>query len=560
MGFLSSLLEILGLGIGIPLGLLVGFYYFIYSKPKEVEDPVIKPLHELDKTALQDLLPEIPLWVKNPNYHTVDWMNKFISDLWPYLDKEITGMIRSTAEPIFAEYIGKFKIKSIAFERLSMGTVPPVLNGLKVYETNERELIMEPSVKWAGNPNIVVVIKILSIPITLQLEDLQIFLAPRITLTPLVPAFPCFANIVVSLMEKPHVDFGMRILGGDIMSIPGLYHFVQETIKKQVADLYLWPQTLEIPILDVSTVAVKKPVGILHVNVVQAVKLLKKDILGSSDPYVKLSLTADGLPAKKTSIKKKNLNPEWNEKFKLIVKDPNSQFLQLQVFDWDKVGAHDRIGRQLVPLKTLTPFEMKEFKLDLLRDSSKDTTCFQSKKQRGQLVVELKFVPFKEERGRFSGPLDFSEPKENGTTNENGINEVSLSSDDGSNGSTLGGAGLLSVTIQGAEDVEGKCHNNPYAMILFRGETKKTTMIRKTRDPRWDEEFQFMLEEPPLHEIIHIEVLSKRTGIGFRFKESLGYVEITLADVVHNGRINQKYHLIDSKNGVIHVEISWKTI
>ncbi|XP_061999818.1 synaptotagmin-3-like isoform X1 [Rosa rugosa] len=560
MGFLSSLLEILGLGIGIPLGLLVGFYYFIYSKPKEVEDPVIKPLHELDKTALQDLLPEIPLWVKNPNYHTVDWMNKFISDLWPYLDKEITGMIRSTAEPIFAEYIGKFKIKAIAFERLSMGTVPPVLNGLKVYETNEKELIMEPSVKWAGNPNIVVVIKILSIPITLQLEDLQIFLAPRITLTPLVPAFPCFANIVVSLMEKPHVDFGMSILGGDIMSIPGLYHFVQETIKKQVADLYLWPQTLEIPILDVSTVAVKKPVGILHVNVVQAVKLLKKDILGSSDPYVKLSLIADGLPAKKTSIKKKNLNPEWNEKFKLIVKDPNSQFLQLQVFDWDKVGAHDRIGRQLVPLKTLTPFEMKEFKLDLLRDSSKDTTCFQSKKQRGQLVVELKFVPFKEERGRFSGPLDFCEPKENGTTNENGINEVSLSSDDGSNGSTLGGAGLLSVTIQGAEDVEGKCHNNPYAMILYRGEMKKTTMIRKTRDPRWDEEFQFMLEEPPLHDIIHIEVLSKRTGIGFRFKESLGYVEITLADVVHNGRINQKYHLIDSKNGVIHVEISWKTI
>ncbi|XP_061999820.1 synaptotagmin-3-like isoform X3 [Rosa rugosa] len=355
-------------------------------------------------------------------------------------------------------------------------------------------------------------------------------------------------------------DFGMSILGGDIMSIPGLYHFVQETIKKQVADLYLWPQTLEIPILDVSTVAVKKPVGILHVNVVQAVKLLKKDILGSSDPYVKLSLIADGLPAKKTSIKKKNLNPEWNEKFKLIVKDPNSQFLQLQVFDWDKVGAHDRIGRQLVPLKTLTPFEMKEFKLDLLRDSSKDTTCFQSKKQRGQLVVELKFVPFKEERGRFSGPLDFCEPKENGTTNENGINEVSLSSDDGSNGSTLGGAGLLSVTIQGAEDVEGKCHNNPYAMILYRGEMKKTTMIRKTRDPRWDEEFQFMLEEPPLHDIIHIEVLSKRTGIGFRFKESLGYVEITLADVVHNGRINQKYHLIDSKNGVIHVEISWKTI
>lgn len=32
--------------------------------------------------------------------------------------------------------------------------------------------------------------------------DLQVFAAPRITLKPLVPSFPCFANISVSLMDK----------------------------------------------------------------------------------------------------------------------------------------------------------------------------------------------------------------------------------------------------------------------------------------------------------------------------------------------------------------------
>lgn len=35
-----------------------------------------------------------------------------------------------------------------------------------------------------------------------QLVDLQIFTAPRVALKPLVPAFPCFSNIVVSLLEK----------------------------------------------------------------------------------------------------------------------------------------------------------------------------------------------------------------------------------------------------------------------------------------------------------------------------------------------------------------------
>jgi len=35
-----------------------------------------------------------------------------------------------------------------------------------------------------------------------QIVDLQVFALPRITLKPLVPTFPCFAKILVSLMEK----------------------------------------------------------------------------------------------------------------------------------------------------------------------------------------------------------------------------------------------------------------------------------------------------------------------------------------------------------------------
>lgn len=81
----------------------------------------------------------------------------------------------------------------------------------------------------------------------------------------------------------------------------------------------------------------KKPVGILNVKVVRAIKLKKMDLLGTSDPYVQLSLSGDRLQANKTSIKMKNLNPEWNEDFKLTVKDPHSQVLQLHVYDWEKV-------------------------------------------------------------------------------------------------------------------------------------------------------------------------------------------------------------------------------
>ncbi|KAL1553218.1 synaptotagmin-3-like [Salvia divinorum] len=545
MGLLSSLLGVIGFGIGLPIGLFIGFYLFVYSESEDVEDMESQPLCELDPGALEDLMPEIPLWVKSPDYDRVDWLNKFISCMWPFMEKAICNSIKSTAEPIFAEYVGQFKIEAIEFKNLSLGNLPPTVHGLKVAETNERELVMEPAIRWAGNPNIIVAVTISSVKVTIQLVDLQVFAMPRVTLKPLVPTIPCFANIVVSLLEKPHIDFGVKVLGGDVMSIPGLYRYVQERIKKEVASLYLWPKSLEIPMLDASTVAVKKPVGILHVRVIRATKLLKMDLLGLSDPYVKLNLSGEKHPSKKTTVKKKTLNPEWNEEFKLSVKDPQSQMLHINVYDWDKVGSHDRLGSQVFPLKTLVANEVKEVTLDLLKDTSISDA---NKKQRGQLVLELTYALFREDNDSFSGSL-------NGYSRKDRVMDRAMS-----NTSTTGAPGLLLVNVQGAQDVEGSRHNNPYVLIIFRGETKKSKMLRKTRNPMWNEEFQFLLEEPPLQDKIHVEVMSKRTSFSFYSKESLGHVDINLADVVHNGRINQQYHLIDSRNGVIHIELRWKTI
>jgi Ca2+-dependent lipid-binding protein len=70
---------------------------------------------------------------------------------------------------------------------------------------------------------------------------------------------------------------------------------------------------------------------------------MKKDLMGKSDPYVKVKLTEKKLPSKKTSVKRSNLNPEWNEEFKLVVKDPESQALELTVFDWEQVMANASI-------------------------------------------------------------------------------------------------------------------------------------------------------------------------------------------------------------------------
>ncbi|GAU12262.1 hypothetical protein TSUD_02290 [Trifolium subterraneum] len=504
MGILSTITGFLGLGIGTSLGLVIGYYLFIYFQSTDVK---------------------------------LDWLNKFVESMWPYLNKAICKTARTIAKPIIAEQIPKYKIDSVEFEELNLGSLPPTFQGMKVYSTDEKELIMELSVKWAGNPNIIVAVKAFGLRATVQVVDLQVFASPRITLKPLVPSFPCFANIYVSLMEKPHVDFGLKLLGADAMAIPGLYRIVQEIIKEQVAKMYLWPKALEVQIMDPSK-AMKAPVGILHVKVVRALKLKKKDIMGGADPYVKLKLKDDKLGSKKTTVKYKNLNPEWNEEFNVVIKDPESQALMLNVYDWEQIGKHDKMGMNVIPLKDLTPNEPKELTLKLLKTLEPDNP--ENEKPRGELVVEVMYKPFTEDEL----------PK-----NPEDTNGVAKAPE-----GTPATGGLLVIIIHEAEEVEGKHHTNPYARLIFKGEEKKTKHVRKNRDPRWGETFQFTLDEPPTKERLYVEVQSASSKFGLLHpKENLGYVEINLSDVVSNKRINEKYHLIDSKNGKIQIELQWRT-
>ncbi|XP_073279756.1 synaptotagmin-2-like [Primulina huaijiensis] len=537
MGIISTILGAFGFGIGLTVGLVIGYYLFILPQSNDVKDPEIRPLTELDSKTVQQLLPEIPLWIKNPDYDRIDWLNKFIEYMWPYLDKAICKMAKKIAEPIIAEQIPKYKIDSVDFEALTLGSLPPTFQGMKVYNTEEKELIIELGIKWAANPNIIVAAKAFGLKATVQVIDVQVFANPRITLKPLVPSFPCFANIHVSLMEKPHVDFGVKLIGVDVMSIPGLYRFVQELIKDHVANMYLWPKRLEVQIMDPAK-AMKKPVGILNVKVLRAIKLKKKDLLGASDPYVKLKLVDDKLPSKITTVKHKNLNPEWNEEFTFVVKDPEAQVLHLSVYDWEQVGSHDKMGLNVIPLKDLTPEEPKVLTLDLLKNLNPNDA--QNEKSRGQILIEAEYKPFK----------DNEVP-----TNVEDSNSVQKAPK-----GTLNEGGLLVIIFHEAQDLEGKNHTNPSARLLFRGEERKTKTLKKSRDPRWEEEFQFTLDEPPTNDKIHVEVIStsKRMGL-LHPKETLGYVNIYLSDVVNNKRINERYHLIDSKNGRIQIEMQWRS-
>ncbi|CAK5023548.1 unnamed protein product [Meloidogyne enterolobii] len=90
----------------------------------------------------------------------------------------------------------------------------------------------------------------------------------------------------------------------------------------------------------------------LTVVVMECKNLKKMDVLGLSDPYVKIYLMAQNkrLEKKKTTIKMKTLNPYYNESFSYEVSPEKLQRVHLHIIvsDYDRVGSNERIGHVII--------------------------------------------------------------------------------------------------------------------------------------------------------------------------------------------------------------------
>ncbi|KAK7268606.1 hypothetical protein RIF29_21308 [Crotalaria pallida] len=191
----------------------------------------------------------------------------------------------------------------------------------------------------------------------------------------------------------------------------------------------------------------------------------------------------------------------------------------------------------VIPLKDITPDELKELTLNLLKTMDPDDP--ENEKYRGDLTVEVLYKPFR---------VELPESAEDSSAMEKAPEGTPAS------------GGLLVIIIHEAEYVAGKHHTNPYARLIFNGAERRTKQVMKNRCPIWEETFQFKLYRPPTNERILVEVESASSNMGLLHpKENLGYVLINLDDVVSNKRINKKYNLMDSRHGRIQVELQWRT-
>lgn len=56
--------------------------------------------------------------------------------------------------------------------------------------------------------------------------------------------------------------------------------------------------------------------------------------------------------------------------------------------------------------------------------------------------------------------------------------------------------------------------------------------MKKNRDPRWDKEFEFMCEQPPINDRMHVEVLSKPPKKGLIYSKVLWWIKFVVITII----------------------------
>ncbi|XP_048573587.1 calcium-dependent lipid-binding protein-like [Triticum urartu] len=386
MGFFSGIMLGIILGVALIAGWARAMARRAHKRSAKAAD--VNVLGSLNREDLKKICGEnLPQWISFPEYDQVKWLNRQLSKLWPFVEEAATMVIRDSVEPILDVYrpVG---ISSLKFSRLSLGTVPPKIEGIRVQSFQKGQITMDIDFKWGGDPNIVLAVETLVASLPIQFKNLQVFTIIRVVFQ-LSDEIPCISAVVIALLAepKPRIDYILKAVGGSLTAMPGLSDMIDDTVASLITDMLQWPHRIVVPLgvdVDISDLELK-PHGKVTVTVVRGESLKNKEFIGKSDPYVVLFIRP--MFKERTRVIDDNLNPEWNETFELIAEDKETQHIILEVFDEDSLKQDKRLGIVKLPLSDLEVETVQEINLQLL--SSLDTTKVKDKKDRGVLTVRV---------------------------------------------------------------------------------------------------------------------------------------------------------------------------
>uniref|UniRef100_A0A8C1B4X7 Extended synaptotagmin-like protein 2a n=1 Tax=Cyprinus carpio carpio TaxID=630221 RepID=A0A8C1B4X7_CYPCA len=271
---------------------------------------------------------ELPPWVHFPDVERVEWLNKTVHQMWPYICQFVDKIFRETIEP--AVQGANAHLSTFTFSKIDMGDKPLRVDGVKVYTENvdKRQIIMDLQISFVGNTEIDVDIK--KYYCRAGIKSIQLNGVLRVIMEPLLGDMPLIGALSVFFLKKPLLDINWTGLT-NMLDIPGINGLCDSIIQDIIYSFLVLPNKITIPLVNdaqISKLRFPMPKGILRIHFLEAQDLVGKDkflgglIKGKSDPYGVIKL---GNQLFRSKIIKETVNPKWNEVYEVFVHDHPGQ-------------------------------------------------------------------------------------------------------------------------------------------------------------------------------------------------------------------------------------------
>ncbi|XP_076156305.1 extended synaptotagmin-2 isoform X2 [Alosa pseudoharengus] len=459
---------------------------------------------------------ELPPWVHFPDVERVEWLNKTVKHMWPFICQFVDKLFRETIEP--AVKGANTHLSSFCFTKIDMGDKPLRVNGVKVYTENvdKRQIIMDLQISFVGNTEIDVDIQ--KYYCRAGIKSIQLHGVLRVVMEPLLGDMPLIGALSVFFLKKPLLDINWTGLT-NMLDIPGLNDLCDNIIQDVIYSYLVLPNKISIPLVGETQLAQLRfpmPKGVLRVHFLEAQDLLGKDkflgglIKGKSDPYGVIQVANQLFQSR---VIKETLNPRWNEVYEALVYDHPGQNLEIELFDEDP-DKDDFLGSLTIDVAELE----KQQKVD---------EWFQLEEvASGKLHLKLEWLSLLPAPDKLDQVLS-------------GIKAEKGQADDGLS------SALLLVHLDSAKHLPSgkKVTSDPSPFVQFTvGHKSYESKTRfKTNEPVWEEAFTFLIHNPKTQQL-EVEVKDEK------HKCSLGTLSLPISQLLDADQmtLNQRFPLNQS--------------
>ncbi|XP_055611277.1 extended synaptotagmin-2 isoform X3 [Uranotaenia lowii] len=434
-----------------------------------------------DKEVILARLGDLPAWVFFPDVERCEWLNKILKQVWPNANYFAKNLIKDSIEPSIQQALTGYKLNGFKFDRMILGTIPPRIGGVKVYDKNvsRNEIIMDLDLFYAGDCDINFSLSGLRGGI----KDFQIHGTVRVIMKPLISQMPLIGGLQIFFLNNPNIDFNL-VGVVDLLDMPGLSDILRKIIVEQVAAIMVLPNKLPIILNDgVPALSLKmpEPEGVLRIHVVEAKDLMKKDISvlgkGKSDPYAIVSVGAQQF---RTQTIDNTVNPKWDYWCEACVDVSHQTLIGIKLFDWDRTGDHDPLGRATVEISSVT------------KNGEIDTWLTLEQAKHGLVHLRLTWFTLSAEKADLKAALEETQL----------LRVTSMST------------ALLTVFIDSAKNLpqaRQQSQPDPYLILSVGKKTEQTSVQMRTDAPVWEQGFTFLVGNPD-NDTLQLKVVDQKTG------------------------------------------------